>query len=97
MEFVFLGIGLVIGVVIGWLLGSRSAAPADNRVEAELRQQLAQRETELSQARNQNSEAARGQAAAEASRQYANDQASLLDKPVGDYGGKGRPTNQAQA
>jgi len=42
-----------LGLVLGWLLGSRkpSAAPADNRLEAELRQQLAQRESELVQTR----------------------------------------------
>ncbi len=44
-----------LGIVIGWLLGSRkpSVAPADNRLENELRQQLTQRETELDTAREQ--------------------------------------------
>lgn len=43
-----------IGLLIGWLLGGRrAAAPADGRLENELRQQLAQRETEISQAREQ--------------------------------------------
>ena len=37
-----------LGLLIGWLIGSRkgTAAPADGRLEAELRQQLAQREAE---------------------------------------------------
>jgi DNA recombination protein RmuC len=40
-----------LGLLIGWLIGSRkaTAAPADGRLEAELRQQLGQRETELKQ------------------------------------------------
>ena len=50
-----LGVGLAIGGLVGWLLGTRRAAPApsDKRVEDELRQQLTQREGELSQARDQ--------------------------------------------
>src|SRR5439155_27000234 len=46
--------GLGLGVLLGWLLGrGRAAAPPDNRLEAELRQQLAQREVDLSQARGE--------------------------------------------
>ena len=47
-------IGGGAGLLIGWLIGSRktSAAPTDARLENELRQQLAQRETELSQTRD---------------------------------------------
>jgi DNA recombination protein RmuC len=46
-------LGIVIGCVIGWLAGLRrnAALPADNRLEGELRQQLAQRETEVVQQR----------------------------------------------
>ncbi len=41
-----------LGLLIGWLIaGRRSAAPADSGLEAELRQQLAQRETEITQTR----------------------------------------------
>jgi DNA recombination protein RmuC len=55
----YLLIGLVAGAglgwLIGWLFGSRkhAAAPTDARLENELRQQLAQREAELSQTREQ--------------------------------------------
>jgi DNA recombination protein RmuC len=55
----YLLIGLVVGgglgLLIGWLLGSRrqTIAPADGRLENELRQQLAQRETELNHTREQ--------------------------------------------
>jgi DNA recombination protein RmuC len=40
-----------LGLLIGWLFGTRqrAPAPADDRLETELRQQLAQRETELKQ------------------------------------------------
>jgi DNA recombination protein RmuC len=48
----FVGGGL-LGLLIGWLMARGRAAPADNRLEAELRQQLAQREAELSQARGE--------------------------------------------
>lgn len=43
------------GISIGWLIGSRkqTAAPADSRMEAELRQQLTQRESETAQTREQ--------------------------------------------
>ena len=43
-----------LGLLIGWLLGrGRTAAPADARLEHELRQQLTQREGELNQTREQ--------------------------------------------
>lgn len=41
-----------VGLLIGWLVGrSRGAAPADSRLENELREQLKQREAELNQSR----------------------------------------------
>lgn len=53
-------IGGGLGLLMGWLLGRGRAAPADDRLANELRQQLAQREAELSQVR---SEAGQAQAA----------------------------------
>lgn len=58
--------GGLLGLLVGWLLGSRRAAPADNRLEGELRQQLANRENELGQIRAQLSQATNSCAAAEA-------------------------------
>ena len=64
----FLLLGLAIGAALGWLLAARraSAAQPDRRVEDELRQQLAQRETELAQARQQLTQASEARASAEA-------------------------------
>ena len=56
--YILLGTGL--GIAIGWLLRSARQTPPDNRLEGELRQQLATRESELAQARmviNENSNA----------------------------------------
>jgi len=75
-AYLFTGLvaGGGLGLLIGWLLGARrqTAAPADARLENELRQQLAQREAELKQTREQLSQsqaslatAAANQAAAE--------------------------------
>jgi DNA recombination protein RmuC len=69
-----LGIQLVIaaaisgllGLLIGWLLGSRRSAPPDTRLETELRQQVTQRETESTQLREQLALASNARAAAEA-------------------------------
>jgi len=73
MTSLYLLIGLLsgaaLGLVAGWLLGRRNTS--DNRLEAELRQQLAQRETDLATTR---SELARSQSAcatAEAARAAA--------------------------
>jgi DNA recombination protein RmuC len=56
-EYILIGlaIGGGLGLLIGWLIGrgGRSASPTDSRLENELRQQLAQRETELAQTREQ--------------------------------------------
>ena len=61
---VVLGVGL--GFLLGWLLGRGRQAPADTRLEGELRQQVSQRETELNGLRSQLSESATGKASAEA-------------------------------
>src|SRR5215469_16889801 len=49
------GVAGALGLLIGWLIGSRkqTVAPADSRLENELRQQLTQRETELKQTGDQ--------------------------------------------
>jgi len=61
-------IGGGLGLLIGWLVGSRrqTAAPADGRLENELREQAKQRESELEKLRAQNLETANARAAAEA-------------------------------
>ena len=72
----YLFIGLVagggLGLLIGWLLGrGRAAAPADARLENELRQQLTQRETELAQSREQLSQSKTSLATAQANQAAA--------------------------
>jgi DNA recombination protein RmuC len=63
----YLGIGLLLGAVLGWLLRSLRQPPApDSRLEAELRQQLAQREEALQRLRVELAETANARAAAEA-------------------------------
>jgi DNA recombination protein RmuC len=66
-------IGGILFFVIGWLVGSRRRpiAPADNRLEEELRQQVAQKESELSKLRAQLTEATNARAAAEAKQSAA--------------------------
>ncbi len=48
-------LGGLLGLLIGWLMAraKQTVAPADQRLENELRQQLAQREIELSQTRSE--------------------------------------------
>jgi DNA recombination protein RmuC len=76
-EIVILTITAVVagglGIVIGWLLGSRknAVAPADGRLENELRQQLTQRETELTQSREQLSQTKTSLATAQANQAAA--------------------------
>ncbi|HKW29656.1 MAG TPA: DNA recombination protein RmuC [Verrucomicrobiae bacterium] len=90
----YLIIGLVVGggsgLLIGWLTGRSRApiAPADSRLENELRQQVAQRETELTQLRSQLTETGNAHASAEASRAAAEkmvvEQRALQDKALAD-------------
>ena len=62
-----------MGLLIGWLLGSRkqTAAPADARLENELRQQVAQREMDLKQTGEQLSQAKTALATAQANQAAA--------------------------
>jgi DNA recombination protein RmuC len=62
-----------IGLLIGWLLAGRkqTIAPADNRLENELRQQLSQREADLKQTAEQLTQAKTSLATAEANRTAA--------------------------
>ncbi len=86
----YLLIGLLLGGLLGFLFGwlyarTRSAGP-DDRLANELRQQLTQRETELSGVRDQLTKAATAGAAAEAGRAAAErllaDQRDLHDKTM---------------
>jgi DNA recombination protein RmuC len=79
MTILFAGIalGLVLGGVIGWLMGSRrqpASALSDDRLTDELRQQVSQRETELNKVREQAIEAAKTRAGAEAKQAAAEKQ-----------------------
>jgi DNA recombination protein RmuC len=84
-----LAIAALAGLIVGWLIGrARSGSGPDSRLEAELRQQIAQRETEVTQLRGQFSEATNARATAEASRaaaeKLATDQRALQDKALAD-------------
>ena len=61
-------LGVAVGLTLGWLLGRSRPAPGNDRLENELRQQLAGRESELAQLRSQLTEAQSARAAAEAGR-----------------------------
>lgn len=54
-PWLYLLLGAILGAAIGWLIAFalRGSRPPDTRVENELRQQLAQRETELAGLRSQ--------------------------------------------
>jgi len=82
-------LGAALGGVIGWLIGSRrSAAPADSRLENELRQQLTQRETELAQTREQITQTKTALATAQANQTGAEtllaEQRTLHDRALAD-------------
>jgi DNA recombination protein RmuC len=81
-------IGGLLGFFFGWLKGRGRAAAPDARLENELRQQVAQRETELAQVRGQLTEAGNARAAAEASRAAAEklivEQRALQEKALAD-------------
>ena len=83
-------IGLAVGVAIGWWLRSlwQPAAPADRRVEEELRRQITGRESELTQLRSQLTQAAAARAGSEASllaaEKLAEDQRALQERALAD-------------
>lgn len=74
-DFAYLLIGFAAGGLIFWfaglLYGRRRPLPVDNRLEEELRQQVAQREKELGETRQQVNLATTQAAATEARRQAA--------------------------
>ena len=81
--------GGLLGFFFGWLIGSRArAAVPDSRLENELRQQVGQRETELTQLRAQLTETGNARAAAEArhaaSEKMLVEQRALQDKALID-------------
>jgi DNA recombination protein RmuC len=62
-----LAIAALAGLIVGWLIGrARGGGGPDSRLENELRQQVGQRETELTQIRVQLAETGNARAAAEA-------------------------------
>ena len=83
-----LAVGGLLGFFFGWLYGRGRAAVPDSRLENELRQQVGQREAELTQVRAQLTETGNARAAAEA-RQAASEkmlveQRTLQDKALAD-------------
>ncbi len=81
-------IGGLLGFFYGWLKGRARPVNPDSRLEKELRQQIAQRETELTQLRGQLAETGNARAAAEASRAAAEklvgEQRAMQDKALAD-------------
>jgi DNA recombination protein RmuC len=81
-------VGGLLGFFFGWLKGRGRAAVPDSRLENELRQQVGQRETELTQIRAQLTETSNARAAAEArhaaSEKMLVEQRVLQDKALGD-------------
>ncbi len=82
-------IGGLLGFLFGWLYGrARGGGGPDARLEKELRDQITQRESELTQLRGQLTETGNARAAAEASRAAAEkmvvEQRALQDKALAD-------------
>src|SRR5262245_51991486 len=87
--FIAFVVGGLLGLLIGWLYGrGRPVAPADSRLEEDLRQRLDQRETELNQLRGQLTDTSNARAAADASRTAAEklvtEQRELQSKALAD-------------
>ncbi|HEX3798779.1 MAG TPA: DNA recombination protein RmuC [Verrucomicrobiae bacterium] len=86
-----LALGIILGGVIGWLMGSRRApAPLalDNRLETDLRQQLSQREQELAKGREEitrlNTACATADAQKQAAEKILTDQRQLHDRALAE-------------
>jgi DNA recombination protein RmuC len=81
-------IGAGVGFLLGWLKGRSHTVMPDSRLENELRQQVGQRETELTQIRAQLTETGNARAAAEArhaaSEKMLVEQRALQDKALAD-------------
>jgi DNA recombination protein RmuC len=81
-------VGGLLGFFFGWLKGRGRAAVPDSRLENELRQQVGQRETELTQLRSQLAETSNARAAADAkhaaSEKMLVEQRALQDKALAD-------------
>jgi DNA recombination protein RmuC len=81
-------IGASVGFLLGWLRGRSHTVMPDSRLENELRQQVGQRETELTQLRSQLTETGNARAAAEArhaaSEKMLVEQRALQDKTLID-------------
>ena len=81
-------VGGLLGFFFGWLKGRGRAAVPDSRLENELRQQVGQRETELTRLRAQLTETGNARAAAEArhaaSEKMLVEQRALQDKTLID-------------
>src|SRR5205085_9457841 len=65
-PLLYILIGLAVGMALGWLVRAVNHPAPDHRVEAELRQQLAQRDAEVSQLRSGATGANEARASAEA-------------------------------
>jgi DNA recombination protein RmuC len=81
-------IGAGVGFLLGWLKGRSHTVMPDSRLENELRQQVSQRETELTRLRTQLTETGNARAAAEArhaaSEKMLVEQRALQDKTLID-------------
>ena len=75
-RIVSIVLGLILGLVLGWLLRALKKGVPDTRVEGELRVQLTAREAELNSIRATAAEAGAAKAAADASRNAAEQLAS---------------------
>ena len=83
-----LAIAALAGLVVGWLIGRARGGGPDSRLENELRQQVGQRESELTRLRAEMTESGNARAAAEARHAAAEtmlvEQRALQDKALID-------------